>query len=240
VLLRDGRLLAQGTGGVEAPAPGPGVYRVEAFVPGWSVPWVLSNPIYVFDPAAAAERAARAAWPLEPPVPAAVRVIDAFDEGTRFEPGFDTASQQNRDVIDPAGGADGRGAARIAFRLGQPTPSRPDVYAALVDRTPRDLTGRKGLTLALRGDGAYRIWLQVRDRNPASRDDGTEWWFASLRTSPEWRRVAVPFERLRSINPNTDGRLDLDQVAELVFVIDKGSVKPGTLGTIWIDELGTY
>ena len=50
----------------------------------------------------------------------------------------------------------------------------------------------------------------------------------------------MPFARLRSINPKTDGKLDLDKVRALVFVIDKGSVKPGTQGTIWIDEVGVY
>jgi hypothetical protein len=167
-------------------------------------------------------------------------VIDAFEGATAFAPGSDTATEQDRDVIDPGGGTDGSGAARIAFRLGVPTPGHADVFAALVDRTPRDLAGRKGLALAIRGDGVYRVWLQVRDANPASKDGGTEWWFASLKTSPEWRRVAVPFARLRSINPKTDGRLDLDKVRELVFVLDKGSVKPGTAGTIWIDDLGAY
>jgi hypothetical protein len=239
VILRDGQPVAEDVDGVEAPAT-PGVYRAEAYVPGWAIPWVVTNPIYVFDEAAAARRAAAAAARVEPPAPLAVQVLDAFEASTRFEPGFDSASEQNRDVIDPKGGVDGRGAARIAFRLGVPTEGHPDVFAALVDRTPRDLSGRQGLTLAIRGDGAYRIALQVRDHNPASRDGGTEWWFASLRTSTEWARVAVPFERLRSINPATDGRLDLDQVRELVFVLDKGSVKPGTSGTIWIDDLGVY
>ncbi|HET9317065.1 MAG TPA: hypothetical protein VFQ51_15845, partial [Vicinamibacteria bacterium] len=239
VILKDGQPVAEDVEAVETPGV-PGVYRAEAYVPGWSVPWVVTNPIDVFDAAAAARRAAAAGEREEPPVPAAARVIDAFDGTTGFAPGSDTATEQNRDVIDPKGGIAGSGAARIAFRLGVPTPDHPDVFAALVDRTPRDLTGHQGLTLALRGDGVYRIWLQVRDANPASRDGGTEWWFVSLRTSPEWRRVAVPFDRLRSINPNTDGKLDLDKVRELVFVLDKGSVKPGTSGTIWVDDLGVY
>src|SRR5262249_2368911 len=51
-LLRDGRVLKEGEGPLEVTAPGPGVYRVEAFVSGEEVPWVLSNPIYVFDDAA--------------------------------------------------------------------------------------------------------------------------------------------------------------------------------------------
>jgi len=52
--------------------------------------------------------------------------------------------------------------------------------------------------------------------------------------------VAIPFARLRSINPRTDGRLDLDKVRALVFVLDRGVDKPGTKGTIWIDDLGVY
>jgi hypothetical protein len=93
---------------------------------------------------------------------------------------------------------------------------------------------------SIRADGTYRIRLEVRDENPASADEGTEWWFASVKTSPEWRRVAVPFARLRSINPRTDGRLDLDRVRALVFVLDRGEVKVGTEGTIWVDDLGVY
>ena len=239
VILRDGQPVAEDVEGVEAPAT-PGVYRAEAYVPGWKVPWVVTNPIYVFDEAAAARREAAARARAEPPAPPAAQTLDAFEGTTRFEPGSDTATTQNRDVIDPKGGIDGRGSARMAFRLGVPAPGHADVFAALVDRTPRDLAGRQGLTLAIRGDGVYRIWVQVRDANPASRDEGTEWWFASLRTSTEWRRVAVPFARLRSINPNSDGKLDLDKVRALVFVVDKGAVKPGTSGTIWIDDLGVY
>jgi hypothetical protein len=52
--------------------------------------------------------------------------------------------------------------------------------------------------------------------------------------------VAIPFSRLRSINKKTDGRLDLDKVRQLVFVIDRGAEKPGTQGTIWIDDVGVY
>jgi hypothetical protein len=144
------------------------------------------------------------------------------------------------DVIAPRSGPDGSSAARIEFRLGAPGPGRPYVWCALVSREPRDLAGAQGLAFSIRGDGIYRIWVQVRDENPASADDGTEWWFASVRTETEWRRVAVPFARLRSLNPKTDGRLDLDKVRQVVFVIDQGADKPGTQGTIFVDDLGLY
>ena len=236
----DGAVAGEGEGSVELVPPGPGVYRAEVRVPGWSTPWILSNPIYVFGPAAAAARVQNAAWPPEPPAPAAVEVIDRFDGGSGFGPEFDASSSMDRNVVAKGAGPDGSDAARLAFRLGSPGPGRPYVWCALVSRRPRDLTGRHGLVFAIKGDGEYRLWVQVRDANPASPDDGTETWFASVRTSNEWRRVAVPFDRLRSITRGSDGKLDLEKVRQLVFVIDLGADKPGTQGTIWIDDVGVF
>ncbi len=240
VLKRDGRVLTEARERLELPVPGPGVYRVEVRLPGESVPWILTNPIYVFDGARRAERERRAEWPEERTAPAAALVIDAFDGRTVFQAGADTLSMVNRDILDPKGGVNGGGGARLAFRLGMPTPDHPHVFGALVDWTKRNLTGRSGLVFSIRADGEYRIWVQVRDENPASRDEGTEWWFASVKTTRAWRRIALPFKHLRSINPQSDGRLDLDKVRALVFVLDKGALKPGTAGTIWIDDVGVY
>ena len=240
VLLRNGKSLLEAAKALEVEVPGPGVYRVEVYAPGASVPWILSNPIYVFDEATRVARERRAAWlpPADPP--SVVAVLDDFEGKTAFMPGVDSLSSVRKDLLDPRGGADGRGAARLEFRIGEPTTDHPHVFAALVDWTHRDLAGHAGLVFSIRADGVYRIWVQVRDSNPASADDGTEWWFASVRTSTQWQRVVLPFARLRSINPKTDGRLDLDKVRALVFVLDRGAVKPGTRGTIWLDDLGVY
>jgi hypothetical protein len=220
---------------------GPGVYRVEVYVPGFDVPWIVSNPIYVFDETARAEREARAAWPAEKPAPAAAVAIDGFTPGSTFGAEFGGGgSEMDRAVLDPKGGPDGGPAARLHFRLGTPGPGVPYVWCALVSRQARDLSGRQGLVFDIRGDGVYRAWVQVRDKNPATANDGTEWWFASVRTSSEWRRVAVPFSELRSLDPKSDGRLDLKDVQQLVFVLDQGAVKPGTAGDVFVANLGAY
>jgi hypothetical protein len=239
-LLRDGRAIAAGEQSLDVEAPGPGVYRVEARVPGWEIPWVISNPISVFPSSVARERGEAAAWAKEPPPPEAVRMLETFDGPTSFHPEFDPSSSMSAEVIAPRAGPDGSGAGRLQFRLGAPGPGRPNVWCALVSREARDLSRSQGLVFSIRGDRQYRVWVQVRDENPASADDGTEWWFASVRTETEWRRVAVPFARMRSLNPKTDGRLDLDKVRQVVFVIDQGAEKPGTEGAIAIDALGLY
>lgn len=239
-LLRDGRVIREGTGGIEAAADQAGVYRVEARVPGSDLPWILSNPIYVFEGSQAEARRRRSAWPDPAVAPPAAKLLANFENAPAFSPEFDPSSEMSLEVVDPKAGVDGHAAARLQFRLGAPSPAQPHTWCALVNRQRRDLSGYQGLVLAVKGDGAYRVWAQVRDQNPASDDEGIEHWFASLRTSNEWRRVAVPFSKFRSTNKKSDGKLDLDQVRSLVFVLDAGAVKPGTQGTIWIDELGVY
>jgi Carbohydrate binding domain (family 11)/PHP domain len=240
VLFRDGQPLTESSPPLTANAPGPGVYRVEAQVPGWSMPWVITNPIYVFASDAAAERVRDAAWPTPVAVPTAVAVIDDFEGRTVFAPEFDSSSSIALPVLDPLAGANGDGALRMTFRLGVPGPGRPYTWCALVNRQDRDLEGRSGLVFRIRADGVYRIWVQVRDANPVSADEGTEWWFSSVRTTLQWRRVALPFAEMRSINKASDGHLDLDKVKALVFTLDQGAVKAGSSGTIWIDDVALY
>jgi hypothetical protein len=239
-LLRDGRVEARGTAGLVSRLAAPGVYRVEAHVPGWTMPWVITNPVYVFPSEIHEARARRGDWPAAPPAPSPTRILDSFDGPSSFVAEADTDSRIELPWQRPDEDEGGGGVARLAFALGHPGPGRPNVWCALVDRTPRNLGGATGLTLNIRADGIYRFWLQVRDRNEASRDDAEEWWFASIKTSTEWQHVAVPFARLRSLNSNTDGRVDVDKVKALVLVLDQAAVPPGTRGTIWIDDMGIY
>lgn len=238
-ILKDGRMVATGSEVVEMRVSAPGVYRCQVRVDGFSVPWILSNPIYVFDESEAAVRAARAAWPELSDPPAAVEVLSDFESETPFQAAADPSSSIHQTLKEDAG-ADGKGAALLVFRLGTGTPTDRDTFVATVDWTHRDLSERKGLVFSIRADGIYRVTVQVRDENPASKEEGTEWWFASVRTSRSWQRVAIPFSRLRSINPMTDGRLDLDKVRAIVFVMDRGAIFPGTGGALWLDDVGVY
>jgi len=238
-LLKDGAAFASGTGILESPVRAAGVYRAQIRVSGSAVPWILSNPIYVFDAAEAEKRAASARRrPLADP-PVAQELLADFETATTFQPGVDPSSSLSQ-TLEPGAGADKGGALRLDFRLAPESPENPSPFVATVDWTHRDLKGRTGIVFSIRADGVYRTSVQVRDANPASKDEGTEWWFGSVRTSTEWQRVAVPFARLRSINPMTDGRLDLDRVRALVFVMDRGALLPGTKGTIWFDDIGVY
>jgi hypothetical protein len=230
VLLRGREAGRRGHGRRRGDADVAGVYRAEAYVP-----W-LGRALGPLEPdrgvrrtGRGGTRGARPPWPPAAPVPAAVETLDAFEGRRRSRPASTRRRpEQGRDR--PARGRDGGGAARIAFKIGVPTDGHPDVFSALVDGTRRDLTGKRGLVPVAEGGRRLRIWIQVRDANPASKDEQTEWWFASLRTSTEWQRVAVPFAAAALDQPGDRREARSRQVKALVFVLDKGSVKPGTGG----------
>ena len=143
------------------------------------------------------------------------------------------------DVVETRAGPGGAEAFKLAFHLAPPGPER-FTWCALVNREARDLSGWSGLRFRMRADGEYRLWIQLRDPNPASADDGLEWWMASARTSTEWSEVQLPFGRFRTLNPKSDGRLDKDATRAVVFMLDHASVKPGTQGRIWFADVGVY
>lgn len=250
VLLRDGHEQARAQGALRHAAAQPGVYRVEVRLPGWPMPWIVTNPIYVFDPPTAALRRAAAAWPVDPPPPARVSLLDDFEQATIFHAEVDPASSIAEplsvdatvpEVAPGHPGPTGRRVGRFAFRLGVPRAGGPPhPWCALMQRGARDLSGTRGLTFLLRADGVYRFALLVRDRNPRGSDDGQESWLASIRTGSAWRRVVLPWERFRSLDPGSDGRLDLEHVVALGLLVDELSQPPGSAGTLWLDDLATY
>jgi len=237
-LRRNGDIISRNEQALSWPVMAPGVYRVEVNAPGWDVPWVVSNPIYVFDPAAQEARRQRSLIPVRD-VPRPKLMVDNFESASSFEPGSDASTVVDRNVTDVKGGVDGSRAARLSFQLSPPTAEIPSPFAALVRLRPDDLSGSLGLTFLVRSDREYRVWVQVRDENTRS-EDGTEWWYASVRSAPDWRRVAIPFQQFRTRDPASDGRLNLDKARGIVFILDSGVAKAGTRGVIWIDDVGVY
>lgn len=236
-LIEGGKVIATATDSLDYPVASPGVYRIEAYTPGATTPWILTNPISILTAEVELTRI-EAARPYHERQVEGTESIDEFDGATTFAAEHDPGSSVETPIVDLAGGRGRGGAALLAFRLNA-TP-QPPVWCALVDRTKRDLKARKGISLWLRGDGEYRVWFQIRDLNPASADEGTEAWFASVRTSPAWTLHNIPFSSLRSINRTTDGSFDPSRIAHLVFVIDHGAMAFGSSGKVWIDDLKAY
>lgn len=236
-LIEGGKVVAAGPAGLEFTVEAPGVFRAEAYVAGRATPWILANPISILT----AELELARTHAAQPPTPAFVEgttAIDRFEGATVFAAEHDPGSSVDAPVLDPLGGRGHGAAGLLSFHL-SPNPV-PPVWCALVDRTKRDLSANQGVSFWLRADGEYRVWFQIRDLNPASADEGTEAWFASVRTSTAWTLFNIPFSSLRSINRTSDGSFDPARIAHIVFVIDHGAMPFGSRGKVWIDDLMAY
>ena len=124
---------------------------------------------------------------------------------------------------------------------------QPEAQLAVVRADAIPASERK-LEAAAEGEA-----VDGRDRRHGQARESVEHFLAGAREAiglldvrqfPEFRDVGAGDESIVLGRAEDDragsGRLDLDKVRELVFVIDQGADKPGTQGTIWIDELGVY
>ncbi|PYQ52512.1 MAG: hypothetical protein DMF78_11100 [Acidobacteria bacterium] len=232
VLLRDGHAVAEGAR-IEYVANQPGVYRVEGFLddapmgPGPDLlPWIVSNPVYLFPADELAARRRRRAPPATPARPAGrLEVVDDFTRPTGAE------WQVDRD--DGAAGArhDDGGALRFDFRLGPHAPTHAD----LVRWSPLDLSRAAALALRVRGDRPLRFDLQVRTAWPGHTPP-LRTWRRSVRAEPEWTDVALALDTLKTYD-HEPGAPDLAHVVGLYVHVDESNLAPGSSGTLWIDDL---
>ena len=100
---------AEGNQRAREPLDAPGVYRVEAHVPGWTMPWVITNPINVFSSEIHATRARRASWPGPERAPESTTVLDSFDAPSPFVAEADERSPVTYPHRPPGRGARRRG-----------------------------------------------------------------------------------------------------------------------------------
>ncbi|MFQ5743695.1 MAG: PHP domain-containing protein, partial [Acidobacteriota bacterium] len=188
ILYRDGQRVANADGaGLEYTADRPGTYRAEVYrIDGprgaghvGGVPWVISNPIYLW-PAGARQAAV---FHRAPPLPA-----PPVSESLATRPGWGAESSVDaRSQLDGAAG-------RLSWELELPTQGQAESYAALAWRpaAPVDWSRRGGLVLRLSSRRTLRFIVQVRCRAADGRERS---WYHSLKVGPAARSVAIPWSR---------------------------------------------
>jgi len=232
VLRRDGGVVAEGPR-IDYVANLSGVYRVEGFLDGAPsgrgpdpLPWIVSNPVYLFPPEELAARRERGALPAAAVRPAGtIEVLDDFTRPTGAE------WQVDRDGGAAGAWHDDGGALRFDFRLGPRAPT----HAALVRWAPLDLSRATALALRVRGDRPLRFDLQVRTAWPGHTPD-MRVWRRSVRAEPEWSDVAVALDTLKTYD-HEPGAPDRAHVVGLYVHVDESNLAPGSSGTLWIDDL---
>jgi len=230
VLLRNGQRIHEVTDGALDTNGGkdPGVYRVEAYTAnspgGPSVPWIVSNPIYVgleVKPMPAAM------------VPAPVSRIPARTSEAAAESGSrDTSTVQTGTVTDPrARTFAGDPAISWNFGLSPGTPSGQ--FAAAVVPVSPGLADFDRVRFVVTASAPMRVWVQVRA--PVG---NTERWGATFYAGTEPRVIDVPFTRFMPIGVTSSLAAPLARVDSLLFVADTLNTRPGSKGSMTISDIG--
>jgi hypothetical protein len=205
------------------PAAVRAVYRVEIQVPSGPgeppVPWIVSNPIYVGNPAEATVAPRRAASEFAP----------------QYENGFATdwtvhSSPRSRAALDVVPALDGTQLS-MRWALGGTLAESP--YAALVMPAGPAFSGYDRIMFTASASAPMRLSVQIRIPGGV---DG-ERWHRSVYLDEESRDVTVFFDDMRPKGPTSQRRPVLANVRDVMFVIDTVNTRPGAAGQIWIDDV---
>jgi hypothetical protein len=221
-LLRDGAVISRTEGPtLEWEGDQPGAYRVEANVPEAPghppLPWIVSNPVYVGLPAAAASPDAAP--------PASARLV--WPAGAWH---IERDGRSAGRVETSAGG--GLVRHTLTWELGRVGPSP---FVALVTPDVGAMRDASRLSFRAASDRPMRLSVQVRLA------DGTveRRWQRSVYLSPDPREITVDFADMRVAGTGARDAFAPARIHSLLFVVDLVNARPGDRGVAWVEGLRT-
>lgn len=225
VLIGNGTRVTTTQGDLEfSLPPGPAAYRLEAYLPSGpgapSVPWMVSNPIYVGLGATPLVRIGHDA-PLSR-IPA--RLNEAAGEFGRGDTSTVVSS-------DPQSGTRaGEPPAVWTFALS--AGSARGQFAALQIPIAGGLAAFDRVRFTVTAERPMRVWTQLR-----ATVGTTERWGRTFYTDEQERTVDLRLDGFRPIGGNAAAKPQLDKVDSLLFVVDTLNTLPGAKGTVTISDV---
>lgn len=227
VLLRNGARVSDVTDAALEKNVGrePGAYRIEVYTSdapgGPTVPWIVSNPIYVGLPAPAPESA----------VVVTARIPARTSEAATEAGANDTSRIEVGPPDDPrARTLAGDPAIHWSFALSGGTPAGQ--FAAVPIPISPGLDAFTGVQFTVSSPRPMRAWVQLR-----ASAGHTDRWGATFYADAEPRTVTIPFARFRPIGVTGSAAPPLAEVQFLLFVVDTLNALPGSGGTATISNL---
>lgn len=226
-LLRNGKTVHTTSGArLEYVSSEAGVYRVEMRWPGApgepSVPWVVSNPIYVLANPRPVHQISESVSP-----PKQVDVRYSNGPATDWHVENSPRSQGALDVVSAVGGTQ----LLLRYALGGTAEEGPFVAASMA--VPHGLGDYDRLIFTAHSSRPTRIWVQLRVPGGAQGRS----WHRSVYVDDMPRIITVPLNDLQPLEATTTGRPVLADVRDVLFVVDTINTRPGVSGQLWLDDV---
>ena len=238
-LFRNGAPVATGQGmrlGHDAPAE-PAVYRAEVTLPGGSgsptVPWMVSNPIYVGrgpEPPSPQSGFGEPRGSAPPPRSGIrPRVFTTLYEGGTprgWTVEKNAASDAAIDVIGALAGM------QLLLRFAISGTPADSPYAAFVMPSTAAIAMHDRLVFTARADRPMRLSVQLRAPGGQA-----ERWHRSVYLDEMPRSIEIPFNDFRPLGTTTSALPVLSKIDSVLFVVDTVNTKSGSNGQIQIDDI---
>lgn len=227
-LMRDGVVVHDsGDAEVSWSASGPGVYRVEAHVPGAPgtppVPWVLSNPIYV--------GLARPPGASRGPYDAPLSRIPARAAEAAPEHGTGDVSELVDAHLADARARQLAGEQPIGWRFALSSGVPAGQFAAVQLPVAGGVSAFERVRFTVRAAAPLRAWLQLR-AGPA-----TERWGKTFYADEEPRVVELLLRDFLPIGATSTAAPPLARIDSLLFVVDTLNSRPGATGSLTLSDI---
>jgi hypothetical protein len=223
-LFENGSVVATANGSrLEHTAAGkPGVFRVEVYLPAAPgnppAPWLVSNPIYAGEPVP------QAVTPRPAPTTSTLHWAGGDTTGWAIE--ASARSKGRFEVVDAVEGSQ----LSFEYALGGVLSEGPFVALAMAAGT--SLPRHDRLVFSARADKPMRVDVQLR-----SAERGGARWRRSVYLDSTPRDIAVFFDEMKPIAPNTESPATLGGIDTVLFVLDSANTSLGVNGRIWLDDI---
>jgi len=202
---------------------GPAIYRV-AIITGTdqgSIPWIISNPIYVgvTFPGAVPTRG----------TPAESRSLFDGQMTKWWRTEVAPMSTVALDLAPGKGGAGEGGAAELRMRYGLSAAPASSPYAAMAVELPDRAATYDRVTFAARADRPMRISVRVRSIGPPA-----EHWQRSIYVDDTPREHTIDFDDLRPVEVVGTPHPDPANIHDILFVVETTNSRPGSTGQLWL------
>ena len=197
----------------------PGAYRIEAYLPSAlrgssSVPWILTNPIYI------GMRSAHQPDTLTTAPPTTDR-MSLSTAGWQTEASAGSVSHLAQGALTDRSPA-------LEWRFELSGGARRQQFAAMRFALDPDLRTRDRLQLRVTSDRPRRLWAQLRA--PGGRDG--ERWGKTFYVDETLRVIELGFADFQPLGLVSSERPDVERVDSLLFVIDTLNSRPGAAGVL--------
>jgi hypothetical protein len=219
-LYRNGEPYDRGRGALTVEGLAPGTYRVEAYLPGIAVPWIVGNPIVIGSgevDVVASGRGRGGRGTIVPPGTMELHPLAIESTEWRIE----------RDPSSNATIAREEGQLRFDYTLGDGTARGQ--YAALVH--PAAATdGVQTIRFTAWSPTPMRLSVQIR--LPAGRGREGQRWRTSVYLDDTPRPFEVSLQDFEPADRPTARQPIVTPIDSLLFVVDTINAKPGSSGTV--------